>query len=120
MKSTGLSLVSTINKVGLSLTQDMERFQTPKFHYNSVNNWTKVNDRFKYSRDAKLLVTKLREEEESSSDDDGASSSSSSSDDDGVNSSSSSDDDDEPPRRDELELSFVDLTPQFETLFISI
>ena len=108
MKSTGLSLVSTINKVGLSLTQDMERFQTPKFHYNSVNNWTKVNDRFKYSRDAKLLVTKLREEEESSSDDDG------------VNSSSSSDDDDEPPRRDELELSFVDLTPQFETLFISI
>ena len=108
MKSTGLSLVSTINKVGLSLTQDMERFQTPKFHYNSVNNWTKVNDRFKYSRDAKLLVTKLREEEESSSDDDGA------------NSSSSSDDDDEPPRRDELELSFVDLTPQFETLFTSI
>ena len=108
MKSTGLSLVSTINKVGLSLTQDMERFQTPKFHNNSVNNWTKVNYRFKYSRDAKLLVTKLREEEESSSDDDGA------------NSSSSSDDDDEPPRRDELELSFVDLTPQFETLFTSI
>ena len=108
MISTGLSLVSTINKLGLSLTQDIERFQTPKFHYNSVNNWTKVNDRFKYSRDAKLLVTKLREEEESSSDDDGA------------NSSSSSDDDDEPPRRDELELSFVDLTPQFETLFTSI
>ena len=107
MKSTGLSLVSTIDKLGLSLSQDMERFQTPKFHYNSVNNWTKVNDRFKYSRDAKLLVTKLREEEESSSDDDGSN-------------SSSSDDDDEPPRRDELELSFVDLTPQFETLFTSI
>ena len=52
-------------------------------------------------------MSKLREEEECSSDDDSAS-------------ISSSDGDDEFPRRDELELSFVDLTPQLETLFTSI
>ena len=54
-------------------------------------------------------MTKLREEEECSSDDDSASTS-----------SSDGDEDDEFPRRDELELSFVDLTPQLETLLTSI